>query len=309
MTDQLSTVAVVIPLYNRAQLVLATLESVVAQQHPASRVVVVDDGSTDGGAGAVEEWAAQRALPFELVVYRQANGGVGAARNAGIERIGDASWVMFLDSDDLLPVDLFARQLAGLADTGAVAAVATTNESYFDADDRLLSERLWPHRQPSQQGPLGVHLNPQGVDAYLISSDVVRSVGGFDTRLRHGEDKLFLLQVACLGAMVRIDGAPVLYRCYAKQLHGDQLSNRPHQNSRIRYAHQLQKRLPPLLAKNLSGSRGSAVVLWKGWHRAGKQLEVTGHWRFARDHYGWAISHRPFSKSLFRWLYCAARAR
>ena len=100
-------VAVIVPTYQRADLVERALLSVQRQSHPADEVVVVDDGSTDGTA----ERIAKR-FP-KIAVVRQENRGVSAARNRGI-RESTAPWVAFLDADDEWTEEKLERQLAAV---------------------------------------------------------------------------------------------------------------------------------------------------------------------------------------------------
>ena len=89
------TVSVVIPLYNKRATVGRSLMSVLGQSFQDFEAIVVDDGSSDGGA----EFVAQRFPDPRIRVHRQANAGPGAARNAGLA-LAAAPLLTFLDADD-----------------------------------------------------------------------------------------------------------------------------------------------------------------------------------------------------------------
>ncbi len=90
--------SVVIPTYNQPALLLETLDTVMAQTFADLEVVVIDDGSTDDTAARVREYAARHDRPIRLVT--QPNGGIGAARNRGIDE-ATGRYVALLDHDDL----------------------------------------------------------------------------------------------------------------------------------------------------------------------------------------------------------------
>lgn len=97
--------SIIVPMYNAAATVRQTLESVLGLVETAWHCIVVDDGSTDGGAGAaiVREMMAGSGGRLELL--SKPNGGLSSARNAGLDKLAATAaicgeYVLFLDSDD-----------------------------------------------------------------------------------------------------------------------------------------------------------------------------------------------------------------
>ncbi|KHK03531.1 glycosyltransferase [Desulfovibrio sp. TomC] len=120
--DKLS-VAVVVPAYNEEKVVLQTVQSLLACQHPAAfEIIVVDDGSSDNTYAVVREAFAGNAL---VTVVTQPNGGKPSALNHGIGRT-KADIVVTLDADTVFTRDTIMRLVAWFADpkVGAVAGNA-----------------------------------------------------------------------------------------------------------------------------------------------------------------------------------------
>ena len=97
-------VSVIIPTYNRAWVLKEAIDSVLAQEFKDFELIVVDDGSTDNTGEILDSYEQ------DILVVRQSNKGVSAARNRGIiEAAGRL--VAFLDSDDLWLPRKLTRQI------------------------------------------------------------------------------------------------------------------------------------------------------------------------------------------------------
>ncbi len=97
--------SIIIPVYNREELVIRSIKSILMQNEELCEVVVVDDGSTDntwGNLAQYEQCAGIRKYKFDK------NRGVNAARNYGVS-MSCGEYVFFLDSDDYLKIDSLAK--------------------------------------------------------------------------------------------------------------------------------------------------------------------------------------------------------
>ena len=101
------TFSVIVPVYNVANYLPKCIDSLLCQRCDSWELILVDDGATDGKCPALcDEYAAK--YPDLVRVIHQANGGLGAARNTGLEAArGD--YVLFVDSDDTVAPDTLAR--------------------------------------------------------------------------------------------------------------------------------------------------------------------------------------------------------
>ena len=186
-------ISVVIALYNGSAFIKAALRSVFEQTLPPAEIIVVDDGSTDGGPAIVERLAAER--PIRLL--RKENGGQSSARNFGIAH-STGKLIALLDQDDLWYPSHLERLAAPFGAPDADGLGWTySNLDEIDASGlvvvrNMLSTRDAPH--PKRDLPSCLSYDMFVVpSASLISREAFDAVGGFDERLSgYEDDDLFL---------------------------------------------------------------------------------------------------------------------
>jgi CDP-glycerol glycerophosphotransferase len=108
-------ISVVVPIYDVESYLATCLQSLARQTERDLEVIMVDDGSTDGSRALAERFACQDRR-FHLLT--QPNGGLGKARNTGLD-LASGEFLAFVDSDDVLPHDAYARLLGALDATGS----------------------------------------------------------------------------------------------------------------------------------------------------------------------------------------------
>lgn len=107
--------SVVIPVYNVESYLSACLKSVAEQTLTDLEMIVVDDGSTDSSSTIIAQWAARDA---RIRVVTVPNSGLGAARNAGA-KLARGRYLAFVDGDDFLPRDTYAKSISLLEASGS----------------------------------------------------------------------------------------------------------------------------------------------------------------------------------------------
>ena len=108
-------ISVVVPFHNNSDVLGPCLRSLAAQSFGDFEVIMVDDGSADGGAAVA---AAQASADSRFTLVQVAGGGPGFARNQGISR-ATGEYLSFVDGDDVLPADALERLLATLQASGS----------------------------------------------------------------------------------------------------------------------------------------------------------------------------------------------
>ena len=124
-------VSIVMPCYNNAQTLARTVESIQAQTQKDWELIAVDDGSKDDTLSVLENLAQGEA---RMRVLHQENGGVSAARNAGMDA-AKGQWIFFIDADDHLLCHALDHLLA-MTDEETDIVCGAYEMHYFDQDGR-----------------------------------------------------------------------------------------------------------------------------------------------------------------------------
>jgi glycosyltransferase involved in cell wall biosynthesis len=205
-------VSVIIPTYNRADLVQEALASVKAQTYRDFEVVVVDDGGTDGTSEVLSAWREIR------VLRHPSPRGVAAARNTGVAA-ARGQWLAFLDSDDLWLPEKLARQIFWLEGQPELL-ICQTEETWVRRGVRV--------NKPSTHRKVAGSIFLPSLRRCMISPSAVilhrrlfENHGGFDATLPAAEDYDLWLRLTWRYEVGLVDEPLVIKRGG----HPDQLSS------------------------------------------------------------------------------------
>jgi len=171
-------ISVVIPVRNRAELVKRTLESLRAQTLAPDAVILVDNGSTDGTREVLRQYPG-------AVVVEEPRPGAAIARNAGLVRV-TSPYVLFFDSDDVMPPRHIAEVDAGLRAAGLPELGA------FDMELAGLDGVRSP--KPFRRGdPMKMHIfhSILSTQRCVMSTALAHRVGGWNEDLTGWDDLEF----------------------------------------------------------------------------------------------------------------------
>ena len=184
-------ISVIIPTYNRADLIKDSIKSVLDQTYDDFELIISDDGSTDNTEEVV------KSINDDRIIYHSygINKGAGGARNEGV-RIARGEYIAFHDSDDICLPDRLERQMTYMTehpDAGMVYGII----HIFDGDE----ERFLP--KPEDKGKIGAELYPYllvrniiDTPSMFVRKQCFESLGGFREDLRALEDWDFALRFA-----------------------------------------------------------------------------------------------------------------
>jgi glycosyltransferase involved in cell wall biosynthesis len=227
MSDIARVIDVLIPVYNASRTISSALDSIQTQTIPDIRIIVVDDGSTDGTAAIVADMAT---MDPRVELHRKENGGIVDALNFGLQQCR-AEFVARFDGDDLSHPERFARQLGFLRANPDYVAVGgrvrhidedgQPTGSVVDVGPPELADLNWV---PS--------LEPYIIHPFLMARRAgMDAVGGY-RHVLHAEDTDLFWRLQERGKLHNLEDTLGDYR-----MHANSVSSASVHNARVSAAH------------------------------------------------------------------------
>lgn len=210
----MSTISVVITVYNEEPRYLAeAIASVRAQTMPVSEIILVEDG-------ARRDYRAVYENQPDLQIIRQANQGLAAARNTGLNA-ATGDFILFLDGDDRMMPQSLAINLRRFSERPE-GVMAYGGYRMIDAEGRPSFQSLMPVLKSDQYAGM-LEGNCIGMHAtVLYRREILLSLGGFDAKFRACEDYELYLRIARHGLILAGSEMIAEYRYHGANMSGDQ---------------------------------------------------------------------------------------
>lgn len=203
--------SVILPLYNKANYVQKSIESILKQTYNEFEIVVVNDGSTDNSIEVVSSFVDSR-----IHIFTKENGGVSSARNYGIEK-AQYEYIAFLDADDLwLPdyLETIKEMIEQYPQAGAFATTYTTIDSFGNKCIRT-SSKLEPGATllvtDYCKSIIKGEIYQIGTDSICVKKALFNSAGGFRAGIKRGEDIDMWLRLSLITPFVWKNESKTLY--------------------------------------------------------------------------------------------------
>ncbi|MEH1802653.1 MAG: glycosyltransferase family A protein [Nostoc sp.] len=202
----------IIPNYNRADLIGITLENMLSQTLKPTEIIVVDDGSTDNSVEVI------RSFGSKITLICQTNQGPGAARNAGL-KVATGDYIQFFDSDDLCSLNKIECQVKALEASSADIAYSPWAKVYIESQQVRFENHVVQQRQlPLSKNSIIWFLQTWNIlfQACIIRRSFVKKVGYYRTDLMPSEDSEFLFRLLLHNPKLEfVPDCLVLYRLHS----------------------------------------------------------------------------------------------
>ena len=213
MTGAAPRVSVVMPIYNGAEFLAPSIDSVLAQTIPDFELILVDDGSTDGTAEIIRAYAARDA---RIISIAKPNSGIADTLNRGLAA-ARGEWIARLDADDLMVPERLERQLAFVAANPDLVAAGSYYEIIDPAGVSHGTRLPLPRTRDELAGFLAAReplsfLHP----SMMFRRQVALDLDGYDKQTEPAEDVDLFARMLATGAPILIQPEVLLrYRVHS----------------------------------------------------------------------------------------------
>lgn len=183
-------ISIIIPVYNRQKTIKKCIKSVVNQTYKELEIIIINDGSTDNSLYIINSFLSK---DKRMIVINQDNTGVENARFNGIKS-ATGDFLMFVDSDDYLPLDACEKLINAQIKTKADVVMGRIERSFFGVVKNSVKDELYNNKLIEKSELMdkyyisffGVNIIPVNIFAKLYKKSLFDNIITFG--LKHGED-------------------------------------------------------------------------------------------------------------------------
>ncbi len=216
-------VSVVIPLYNKENYIIQTLQSVMNQTYANLECIIVDDGSTDNSVELASQFITEHKLPWRLIF--QENSGQTKARNHGIQQ-AQGEFIAFLDSDDLWPASKIELQVKAI-EKSPDSVLVLSSYAIFSEGNSI--PRVVRHKKSKKMNSHWLDMRGFGgglESLGLLRRETLERVGYFDEALSTSSGLDLSLRLEKIGEIVLLKQLGLYYRISSGQWHSNPVALR-----------------------------------------------------------------------------------
>jgi glycosyltransferase involved in cell wall biosynthesis len=230
-------ISVLLSCYNSARWLDEAINSVLSQTFEDFEFIIVDDGSTDSSPEIIKRYAEQDA---RIVVIEKCNTGLADSLNVGIQK-ARGGWIARLDADDICEPERLGKQLASARSNPDLVFIGSGLLVINESGNALKTFR-YPASHKSLVRSLHTARKFPPHSSAFYRTDVVRSIGGYRTRIRRSQDWDLWLRLAEVGQLTAMDEPLVRIRKHSDQISHDESGRRQKIDSTVAIVSYLLRR-------------------------------------------------------------------
>ena len=214
-------VSIVIPVYNRAEMVKDTLESVRRQTHRPIQLILVDNNSSDNTLQVLYDFKAKNETSdFLIDVLEEKRQGASVARNTGSKQ-AKAEWLMFFDSDDTMDDCLVSKYVEKIKQEEADLVITTIE--YIYKNKKIRSFLAYDNYLPNQ-----IFHTCLSTQRYIVRKSLFKSAGGWNESLSYWDDWELGIRILLQEPRISVvdDGVYVHVHVHSESITGESYSEK-----------------------------------------------------------------------------------